>query len=142
MIIGQLELLHYGLITEAQQLAESIHIDEDYDEEVEPGESKTQKQGERNKVEDIQEKVLQFKEAAGVVEGQRECPPTRSVESIKESLLKSLKERKSCMKCKAGWKKMVLYRSRVVYCLTSKTVSMGVGYDRVWLVYLNHVMIN
>jgi len=127
MLIGQLELLRYGLITEAQLLAESIHVDEDNEEEIEAGEIKMKKKGETNKVADIEEKVLQFKEAAGVIESQPECPPTRSVESIKESLLKNLKERKTCMKCKGAWKKIVLYKSRVVYSLTSKTVTMGVG---------------
>ncbi len=96
MLIGQLELLRHGLITEAQLLAGSIHVDEDNEVEVEAGEIKTKKKVETNKVADIEEKVLQFKEAAGLIEGQPECPPTRSVESTKESILKNLKERKTC----------------------------------------------
>lgn len=134
VLAARLELLRYGLITEAQELLYSVNTGEKDDdneeaEEADAAEPIDAEQDANLRIE-IEEAVERMKLKAGVNSGQ-EPAPTRNVETLRQAyikgFLKKLSGANKCPRCKGGWQKIVLYKSRIVYSLRPGTVSTAVG---------------
>ena len=135
VLSARLELLRYGLITEAQQLLQVVSTGEhDEDEGSEAEEEGAKKPANEEADEylriEIADHVQRMKAEAGVnyVDGPA---LTRNVENLRQTFvkgfLKKLAGKNKCVKCKGGWQKVVLYKSRIVFNLTAGTVSTAVG---------------
>ena len=126
--------MRYGLLTQAQQLVDSIHIGENKHEDVDDTvryATKTQKKAldEEEAVREIEAQVKKFKEDAGDL--LEENCTSRHVENLRLTLTKNFYHRQSagtkCLTCSGGWKTIVFYKSRIVYTLKPGTVSTAVG---------------
>lgn len=135
VLAARLELLRYGLITEAQQFLQVVntgeHDEDDGSEAEEEGVPKpASEEADENLRIEIAEAVQKMKEDAQV-NFVDEPAPTRNVENLRQmyikGFLKKLAGKNKCTKCKGGWQKVVLYKSRIVYSLTAGTVSTAVG---------------
>lgn len=138
VLVAQLELLLYGLITEAQELWQHVNPHEetnaDDDEEAEEEGKKTvfSEEAEEELRIHIHEVVERMKKDAGVVSGARPAL-TRNVENLRQMFIKnfidsiSSKGNSKCARCKGGWQKIILYKSRIVFSLKPGTVSTVVG---------------
>lgn len=137
VLAARLELLRYGLVTEAQDLLNVVDTGEkDEDENEEAVEEKTAEplinaEADAKLRIEIEEAVQRMKDNAGVQPGQ-EPAPSRNVETLRQmyvkTFLKKLAGKNVCPRCKGGWQKVVLYKSRIVYSLKPGTVSTAVGY--------------
>jgi len=129
-----LELLRYGLLTQAQQLAEYTRSNDNENEDVDETikySTKSQKKAveEEEAVREIEAQVAKFKKEAGdLVE---KNTTSRHVENLRLTLAKSFYQRQGsgtkCLTCSGGWKTIVFYKSRIVYTLKPGTVSTAVG---------------
>nr|CAG4641431.1 EOG090X00BV [Eurycercus lamellatus] len=129
---GQLELLKYGLITDAQQLMESME-NRDYeageeDEKVDRAQSDESDAQFKMEIEELVEKI----KLKNGVTSQEDSMPTRNVESLRQAFvfnfIHDLSNGKSpCRKCKGGWNKMVLYKSQIVFDLKPNTEYCALG---------------
>lgn len=130
--MGQLQLLKYGLITEAHNLWQKVKPDEeDYDEE----EGKTTQLSEEQRIElriNIKEEIDRAKADAGITCGDNP-PTTRNVENLRFEFLKLFMQKfqtgkKKCAQgCKGGFEKVQQYRSRIVYSLKHDTPTTSLG---------------
>lgn len=160
ILIARLELLKYGLITEAQQFHQIVEVhgvDENDEsasetevdakeedgivlEEAEEDEKKgsgEKKKGKETKatlekmMKDINEAMKKIKKEHGIKPNDIPPPITRNVEHLRQSyinsFLKKLSVKKVCSLCKGGWKKVVLYQSRIVFSLYRGTSSVAIG---------------
>ena len=134
LLTGQLELLRYGLLTQAQQLKDSLQLSDNDDEDVDDTikySKKSQKKAldEEAAIREIEAQVAKFKAEAG--DFLQEDSSSRHVENLRLMLTKNFYSRLSagtkCAKCKGGWKTIVFYKSRIVYTLKAGTVSTAVG---------------
>ena len=148
ILIARLELLKYGLITEAQQLhqiVESHGGDEndesasEAEEEAETTDAGTGKKSEKKDSKAVLEKLRKdIDEALDKIKSDNQIESgsiptsTRNVETLRQmyinSFLKKLAVKKVCTACKGGWKKIVLYQSRIVFSLYCGTTSVAIGY--------------
>nr|CAG4636748.1 EOG090X00BV [Ceriodaphnia reticulata] len=135
VLAARLELLRYGLITDAQQFLQVVntgeHDEDEGSEAEEEGASKpASEEADENLRIEISEAIQRMKEDAGV-NFVDEPAPTRNVENLRQmyikGFLKKLAGKNKCGKCKGGWQRVVLYKSRIVYSLTAGTVSTAVG---------------
>lgn len=133
VLSGQLELLKYGLVTEAQQLAsmgiKKHNLDEDEIKKSDKDKG-AEEQSLMQQALEIEQMVREFKENNGICEDQA---PTRCVESLRQTCtkeyLKKLVGAGKCKRCKGGWQNMVFYKSRIVFSLRRSTVSSHqIGY--------------
>lgn len=132
LLVGQLQLLKYGLIAEAHNLWQKVKpIEEDFDEE----EGKTSQLTEEQLCElrmNIQEEIDRAKKDAGISCGDNP-PLTRNVENLKMEFLKLFMQKfqagkKKCSQgCKGGFDKVQQYRSRIVYSLKHDTPTTSLG---------------
>nr|CAG4642277.1 EOG090X00BV [Evadne anonyx] len=134
LLTGQLELLRYGLLTQAHQLTDRMHSEEDENEDVDDTikySTKTQRKtlDEEEAVREIEAQVEKYKEEAGELL-EEDCS-SRHVENLRLLLTKTFYHRQSagtkCVTCSGGWKSIVFYKSRIVYTLKPGTVSTAVG---------------
>ncbi len=104
----------------------------DDEEEVRPS-SKSQKTKaqDQEKKRDIEAKLKSLLEECGVLEQDEKPYPTRHVEGFRQTLISEYKKKAAtngkCTHCNGGWKKIVLYKSRIVFSLRSGTVATGIG---------------
>lgn len=132
VLVGQLQLLKYGLIIDAHNLWQKAKPTvEDYDED----EGKTTQLNEEQLEElrlNIEEEIKRAKEDAGITCGDNP-PPTRHVENMKMEFLKlfMLKfktgKKKCAQGCKGGFERIQQYRSRIVYSLRHDTPTTSLG---------------
>lgn len=138
ILVAQLELLQYGLITEALDLWQIVnpHDEEiaDDDEEAEEVGKKAflSEEAEEHMRIHIHEVVEKMKKDAGIASSARPAL-TRNVENLRQTFIKTFldsiatKANSKCTRCKGGWQKIILYKSRIVFSLKPGTVSAVVG---------------
>jgi hypothetical protein len=134
LLAGQLQLLEHGQLIPAQQLKELAHIKDDLDEEeeVKPStKSQKSKAQDQELKQDIEAKVKSLLEECGALEQEEKPLPTRHVEGLRQTLINDYKKKAvlsgKCSQCEGGWKKIVLYKSRIVFSLRAGTVATGIG---------------
>ena len=135
LLAGQLELLEHGQLIPAQQLKELAHIKDDLDEEEEEVKPSTKshksKAQDQELKQDIESKVKSLLEECGALEQSEKPLPTRHVEGLRQTLINEYKKKAvlagKCSHCEGGWKKIVLYKSRIVFSLRPGTVATGIG---------------
>ena len=130
--MGQLQLLKYGLITDAYNLWQNVKPNvEDYDED----EGKTTQLNEEQLHElrvNIEEEIKRAKQVAGITSGNNP-PPTRHVENMKMEFLKQFMlkfktgKKKCAQGCKGGFERIQPYRSHIVYSLRHDTPTTSLG---------------
>lgn len=138
ILVAQLELLQYGLITEALDLWQIVNP---HDEEIEDDDEEAEEEGKKAFLSEeaeehmrihIHEVVEKMKKDAGIASGARPAL-TRNVENLRQTFIKTFldsiatKANSKCTRCKGGWQKIILYKSRIVFSLKPGTVSAVVG---------------
>lgn len=132
---GQLELLDHGLLIPAQQLKEQAHIHDnetdDVDEYMKVSSKSQQARARDGQLKKEIEAVVRtaLKECGSLMEDKPF--PTRHVEGLRQALIKDFQKRAThagkCANCDGGWKKIVLYKSRIVFSLKPGTVATAMG---------------
>ena len=134
LLVGQLELLSRGLLIASQQLKELVHINDDDDGDAEEakvmGRSKQAKQHKLKTEKEIEATVERILRDEGQSETERP-PPSRHVEHERQMIINEFRKRVTasgkCLSCDGGWKKVMLYKSCIVFILKTGTVSTAMG---------------
>ena len=135
VLAGQLELLSCGLLVESQFIRS---LDKSFDGILEDDseckahlKSKKGTSVDPNLIANVEAKVKEFKEAAGISADFRPRISSRNTEAARLTLVKEFAQRiariKRCPKCKGAWKKLIFYESRIVFSLKTGTVATAVG---------------
>ena len=132
LLAGQLELLEYGQLIPAHQLKELFPFNDKKEGKGRPSTKSHNARAQDQKLkQDIEAKVKSLLEECGVLKQDEKPYPTRHVEGLRQTLINEYKKKAvlagKCSHCEGGWKKIVLYKSRIVFSLRPGTVATGIG---------------